>query len=338
MKKTLPVLLAILGIVLSLSVGTRSGSVVGQEARAATKPRVAFITQIQGIPYFNSFKIGAMAAAQRFGLAYTQTGPTTVNAAEQLRIFDSLVSQKYDLISISPLDPISINSAISTAMAKGIKVITADADAAKSKRVVYVAQATDQALGYVLMDSLAKQIGYSGKIGIVSGIPDTASLDTWVRYMQQRIKQKYPKITVVGGIRHTSDSAQALEQAQQLLTAFPDIKGLVAVPSTAVPGVAQAVSNAGKAGQVAVIGYGSPNTARPFVNRGVIKYTVFWNAKELGYLTVWAMRQVLDGKSFVAKNNVPGINHPIAYDSAKQMLILGPPVLYGKANIDQANY
>ena len=47
----------------------------------------------------------------------------------------------------------------------------------------------------------------------------------------------------------------ALRQADDLLTRFPDIKGLVAVASTTVPGVAQAVENAGKSGQVAVIGH-----------------------------------------------------------------------------------
>lgn len=300
--------------------------------------KIAFVPQITGIPYYAGFEQGAQKAAEKFGVQFKMSGPSTANSAEQLRIFESLVQQGYKAISVSPLDPTSINSAISSARAKGVVVTTSDADAPKSERQVFVSQANDKDLGYAVMDSLAEQMGGKGEFGIVSGAPDTASLDAWAMFIQERAKTKYPEIKFVGGVRHATDSALALKEAQNLMTAFPNIKGIVGVPSTAVPGVSQAVQNAGKKGKVAVIGYGSPKTAGPFIKSGVMKETVLWDVPELGYLTVWANLQLINGKEFQAENTVPGINRPIKYDASTKTLLLGPPKIFDKSNYAQFNY
>lgn len=300
--------------------------------------KMAFIPQIVGIPYYSGFEAGAQKAAEEFGVEFTMSGPSTANSAEQLRIFESLVQQEYDAIAISPLDPTSINSAIAEARANGVVVTTSDADAPESDRQVFVSQASDQELGYTVMDSLAEQMGNEGKFGIVSGAPDTASLDAWTKFILERAETEYPDIEFVGDVRHATDSELALTEAQNLMTAFPDIKGIVAVPSTAVPGVGQAVQNAGKTGEVAVIGYGSPKTAGPFIESGVMKETVLWDVPELGYLTVWANKQLVEGKTFEPENEVPGIDRPISYDESTETLLLGPPKIFDKSNYAQFDY
>lgn len=314
------------------SAGPSGGSAGG------AKIKIAFVPQIIGIPYYAGFEQGAKEAAAKFGVEFKMSGPATANSAEQLRIFESLVQQGYQAITISPLDPTSINSAIAAARAKGVIVTTSDADAPKSERQFFVSQAKDQDLGYTVMDELAKQMGETGKFGIVSGAPDTASLDSWSHFIQERAKTKYPNIQFVGNVRHATDSALALKEAQNLMTAFPDIKGIVAVPSTAVPGVSQAVQNAGKTGKVAVIGYGSPKTAGPFIKSGVMKNTVLWDVPQLGYLTVWADKQLIDGKTLQASNSVPGIDHPVSYDVSSKTLLLGPPKIFDASNYAQFNY
>lgn len=319
--------------------GPQSGtSASGAAGSGGGSIKMAFVPQIDGIPYYAGFAQGAQEAATKFGVQFKMSGPSTADSAQQLQIFESLVKQGYQAISISPLDPVSINSAIAAARAKGVIVTTSDADAPKGERQVFVSQASDQALGYTVMDSLAKQMGGNGEFGIVSGAPNTASLDSWTAFIQERAKTKYPNIHLVGGVRHATTSALALQEAQNLMTAFPNIKGIVAVPSTAVPGVSQAVQNAGKTGKVAVIGYGSPKTAGPFIKSGVMKETVLWDVPQLGYLTIWANKQLLDGKQFQPTNTVPGIDHPITYDAATKTLLLGPPKVFDASNYAQFNY
>ncbi len=309
-----------------------------QSSDSGASIKMAFIPQIIGIPYYAGFEAGAQEAAEEFGVDFTMSGPSTANSAEQLRIFESLVQQEYDAITISPLDPTSINSAIADAREGGVVVTTSDADANESERQVFVSQASDEELGYAVMDSLAEQMGNEGQFGIVSGAPDTASLDAWTKFILERAETEYPDIEFVGDVRHATDSELALKEAQNLMTAFPDIKGIVAVPSTAVPGVGQAVQNADKAGEIAVIGYGSPKTAGPFIESGVMKETVLWDVPELGYLTVWANKQLIEGKSFEAENDVPGIDRPISYDEATKTLLLGPPKIFDASNYAEFDY
>src|SRR5258708_26358704 len=80
---------------------------------------------------------------------------------------------------------------------KGVKIFTSDSDAPKSEREVYVAQARDQDLGYTIIDELAKRIGEQGTIGIVSREATATNLNTWIGFMQERVKDKYPKITLL---------------------------------------------------------------------------------------------------------------------------------------------
>lgn len=324
------------------TVGT-TGPSAGSGTDAASAPaaggtKVAFVSQVEGIPYFAGFKTGAEAEAAKLGLSYTQAGPATADSAEQLRIFNSLVQQGFSAISISPLDPTSMNSAIADARSKGIVVITADADAPASERQAFVQQATDVALGKAAMDEIAKAAGGKGTYGIVSGAPDTDTFNKWIAAIEAQNTAAYPDMQLVGGVRYTTTTAQALTEAQNLMTANPDLKGLIAIPSTAVPGVAQAVKNAGKSGTVAVTGFGSPQTAATFLKDGSMTSTVLWDVPQLGALTVWAMKQLLDGKSFQPTNTIDGFDHPVEYTADTKTLVLGPPTVFTKDTVDNYSY
>nr|WP_306238553.1 autoinducer 2 ABC transporter substrate-binding protein [Ornithinimicrobium sp. HY1745] len=299
---------------------------------------VAFVSQIEGIPYFNGMKAGGERAAEDLGISYTQTGPATTNSAEQLKILDSLVTQGYDAIAVSPLDPNSINNSIAEARAAGVAIATSDADAPDSERQVFVSQATDEALGATAMDELANAVGGSGEYGIISGGADTATFNNWIAAIEAQAAAEYPDMELVGGVRYTTDTANALAEAENLMTAFPDIKGIIAVPSTAVPGVGQAVQNQGKIGEVAVTGFGSPQTAGPFLDTGAMTSTVLWDVDKLGYLTVWALNELAEGREFAPENEVPGFDEPVVYDEGTQTLLLGEPSVFTKDNWADYDY
>jgi ABC-type sugar transport system substrate-binding protein len=65
---------------------------------------------------------------------------------------------------------------------------------------------------------------------------------------------------------------------------------------------------------------------------------VLWNPRDLGYLTVWAGKQLIDGKPFVESNTVPGLDQAVKYDAATKVLLLGPPTVFTKENVDQYKF
>jgi rhamnose transport system substrate-binding protein len=133
-------------------------------------------------------------------------------------------------------------------------------------------------------------------------------------------------------------SEDAFRQAQQLMVRYPDLKGLVAVASSTIPGVARAVESTNKIGKVKVIGYGSPNTVRPFVKKGIMEASILWNPRELGYLTVWAGMKLAKGESFSETNKVPGLSQEIKYFPDSKILLLGSPLVITKGNVDTFNF
>jgi rhamnose transport system substrate-binding protein len=329
MKKLLTILM--ISLLILGAVGTSA---------AAEELKVAFIPQLIGIPYFSAMEEGGNEAAERFGFEFTYTGPTQTSAPEQVKIMDSLIRQEYDAISISVLDPESINPIISKAREKGISVLTSDSDSSKeSKRQAFVAQAMNKDLGYTLIDELASQINNEGKIGVISGEATATNLNAWIEYMQERVEAEYPDIEIVEVLYTSGGSSEdAFRKAQQLMTKQPDLKGLVAVASTTVPGVAQAVQTMGKTGQVKVIGYGSPNTVRSQIKSGVMEASILWNPKELGYLTAWAGMKLAKGEEFEEVNNVPGLDDPVKWYPEDKILLLGPPLVITEENVDNFDF
>jgi rhamnose transport system substrate-binding protein len=334
MKK---ILVLVLVVLVSVSFVFAKGG--QQSAQASGKLRIAFIPQLIGIPYFTAMEEGGLKAAQDLGVEFIYTGSTLASAADLVKLMDSLIRQGVDAISLSTLDSSSTNPYIERAQAAGIKVYTSDSDAPDSARLFYVAQALDEELGYTLMDRLALQIGENGQVGIVSGESTATNLNSWIGYIQTRQKERYPNIQIVD-IRYTQggSSEHALRQAQELMARYPDLKGLIAVASSTIPGVAQAVQQEGKAGKVAVIGYGSPATVKSYMAAGVMKESILWNAYELGYLTVWAGKMACEGKSFEAVNTIPGVSNPVRYFPNEKILLLGEPLVIDSNNVNNFTF
>jgi len=322
---------------LVLAAATMLGAASGA-AFAADKNTVAFVPQIVGIPYFNAMEAGGKRAAAALGVGFIYSGPVDTNPVDQLQIVQNLIDQGVGAVSVSVLDASSLAPVVADAKKKGVKIFTSDSDAADSGRAFYVAQATDEGLGFTIIDEMVKRVGDHAKIGIVSGEATASNLNAWIGFMQKRVKDKYPNVTLLAPQFAGGTAQRAAQIAADLMAANPDIKGIIAVASTTCPGVAQAIETAGKIGSVVGTGYCSPNTARSYLKSKAFGFTVLWDPEELGYLTVWAGKQLIDGKALSATNTVQGLNHPVTYDAKTGVLLLGEPAVFTAENVDKFNF
>lgn len=313
-------------------------STIAVSAYAQDKPKVAFVPQIIGIPYFKAMEDGGNRAAKAFGVDFIYSGPVDTNPMDQLQIVQNLIAQGVNAISVSVLDASSIAPVVAQAKAKNVKLFTSDSDAPDSGRAVYVAQATDEGLGDAVIDEMVKRVGDHAKIGIVSGEATASNLNAWIGFMQQRVKEKYPNVTLLKPQFAGGTSSRAAQISADMIASNPDLKGIIAVASTTCPGVAQAIETAGKIGKVVGTGYCSPNTARAYLKSGSFGFSVLWDPEKLGYLTVWAGKQLIDGKPFSAENSVPGLDQKVKYDAKTGVLLLGAPAVFTAQNVDQFHF
>lgn len=298
---------------------------------------IALLPKSKGNQYFVTCEKGAREAAKEIGAELKFDGPVNTDPAKQNEIVENWITDGVDVILAAAENKDSLSTALNKAQAAGIKVLTYDADANKEARMFFVNQATAEGIGNQLMDTAAKLTGGKGEFAIITGTLTAANLNEWVDYMKKRQAEKYPDMKLVDVKPCDDQKDKAQQEATNLLSAYPNLKAIVAVCSPAVPGAAEAVKQAGKAGQVKVLGLGLPSENKTYVKDGVTQAVILWNVEQLGYLSVMAGAAVAKGElkpgdtEFTAgklgKVKVEGDN-----------IILGKPFVFTKENIDQFDF
>ena len=304
---------------------------------AEAKLMIAMMPKSKGNAYFISCKHGADRAAKDLGFELLFDGPTDSNSARQNEIVENWITLGVDVITVAAENKQGISTALRKAQKQGIKVITFDADALPDARSFFVNQATPQGIASGLMDEAARLCGAEGEFAIISATLTAGNQREWLKYIDERLAEKYPKMKLVA-VRPCDDlKDKAQSEATALMSANPRLKLLMAICSPGVPGAAEAVKQAGKIGQVKVIGLGLPSENRRYVHEGVTDSVMLWKTEDLGYLTIYAAAAVardelkLGATSFKAGSlgtfEIKGDN-----------ILLGQPFIFNRSNIDQFDF
>ncbi|HET9019303.1 MAG TPA: substrate-binding domain-containing protein, partial [Acetobacteraceae bacterium] len=152
-------------------------------------------------------------------------------------------------------------------------------------------------------------------------------------------KACHPKMKWLETVEAQEDNILSFNQASTLINKYGDqLSGLFGMTSVATPASAEAVTRAKLCGKVAVVGLATPNAMKPYVKSDCVKSVVLWNPVDLGYAAVYAMRAVADGKL------KPGATELDAGKLGKlkvvngSEILLGPPFVYTKDNINNFNF
>ena len=306
-------------------------------AAAEAKLMVALMPKAKGNAYFISCKAGAERAAKELGVELLFDGPAETNAAKQNEIVENWITLGVDVIAVAAENKEGISTALRKAQRQGIKVITYDADAQPDARSFFVNQATPQGIGQALMDEAARLCGGAGEFAIITATLTASNQREWMKHIEARLAEKYPAMKLVA-VRPSDDfKDKAQSEATALMSAYPQLKLLMAICTPGVPGAAEAVKQAGKAGQVKVIGLGLPNENKRYVKEGVTDSVILWNTDHLGYLTAYA------AVALARDQLKPGATSLEAGTLGKFQIVgdnilLGRPFIFNRDNIDQFNF
>ncbi len=259
---------------------------------------IALLPKKKGVPYFTSCDKGAEEAAKELGdVELIYDGPTDGSPEKAASMIEQWTLKKVDVIAVSPNDASVVGPAMKAARAKGIHVITWDADAARDTREMMVNQGTAKEIGYKLVDVMAQDLGgdgASGDVAIVTAAITAPNQTEWIKYMKERLPN-YPGLKLVDVKASNEDQKLAFTVTQDLMKAYPNIKGIFAISSTAFPGAAEAIKQSGMSGKVMVTGLSTPNDMRQAVKDGTVKSVVLWKTEDLGYLTVMVAHALAKG-------------------------------------------
>src|SRR5437870_10476001 len=308
--------------------------------RAATapahKPVIALMPKAKGDPYFVSCKQGADEAAKELGVELLWDGPTDLDPAKQNEVVEAWITRGVDVIAVSVENKVGISTVLRKAKDKGIKVITWDADSEKDARDFFIDQATPQGIGYTLTDEAARILNNKGEFAIITASLSAANQNEWIKYIKERLAQKYPELKLVATQPSEGDRDRSFAETQTVLKVYPNVKLIMAIAAPAVPGAAEAVQQSGRT-DVKVTGLSLPNMNKPYVKAGVVESVVLWNTVDLGYLTVYAAHALSTGQLKRGDNEI-NAGRLGKIEVANDEVRLGAPFIFDKHNIDQFNF
>ena len=300
------------------------------------KTVIAMMPKAKGDPYFISCNAGADEAAKELGVELLWDGPTDLDPAKQNEVVEAWITRGVDAIAVSVENKAGISTVLRKARQRGIKVVTWDADAEKDARDYFINQATPQGIGYTLTDEAARIMGGKGDFAIITASLSAANQNEWIKYIKERLAAKYPEMKLVAIQPSEGDRDRAFAETQTVLKVYPNVKLIMGIAAPAVPGVAEAVKQSGRA-DVKVTGLSLPNMCKPYIKAGIIDSIVLWNTLDLGYLTVYASDAASTG---ALKPDVPkvaaGRLGPI--EVTDDEVRLGAPFIFNKENVDRFNF
>ena len=247
-----------------------SGPAGGAEMRIVVVPKVVH-------PWFDDLVAYSRLQAEELGnqigrkITIDYRAPTTADVAEQNSIIQQAAATRPTGIAIDLLDYNGTAAVIEEVRRQGIPVVFFDAEAPDSSGIPQVGSPSeDQAR--VAAECLAKAINYKGKVAVMRGVPTAPNHEARYQYYWEWFK-KYPNITLIQGGVDNDDIQTAQQQAAAVIAANSDLVGYIGSNAAYPIGVGNAVREAGKKGQIHVVGLESMIETLELIKDGILDGT-----------------------------------------------------------------
>jgi len=253
-----------------------------QHGQSAAAQRYVMISAVTGAPYWIDLKNGLRDKAEELGVDANFTGPPTVDVNAQIDEINRAIAQKVDgIIMVAMAD--SVTPAIDQAIAAGIPVVCADADAPSSKRYSFIGTGNYNA-GYQGGEELAKLLGGRGEVALLS-IPGSDNLTRRIKGYQDALA-KYPEIKIVQVGNDHGSQTEAEKECRALIQVYPNLAGFGCVAAAGGQGAAVAVKQAGKVGKIKIVAMDRDEATLQFIHEGVIDASIAQRTYTMSYLAL----------------------------------------------------
>ena len=307
---------------------------------------VYFIPKDTQNPYEVLADQGGARALTALGGKVVVSSGTADTAAAQIPSIQAAIQAHANAIVIAGNDPSALCPSLEQASSAGIKILSFDSDVScgSSPEHLFVNQADTASIGTSEVDILAKEIGSSGQIAILSAAASATNQNSWIAYMKQELK-KYPNMTLVKTVYGNDDPATSLTVLQGLLSAYPNLKGIISPTTVGIQASAQYLdTHKSLLKKLTLTGLGLPSQMKPYVKDGTVKEFELWNPSNLGYLAGYAAAALASGTASLTTGSSFTAGDLGSYKvlaptaGVGPSIVLGPPTVFDAANIDQFNF
>jgi ribose transport system substrate-binding protein len=249
-------------------------------ARAADKPVVGLVMKSLANEFFKTMEEGAVKYAQQDG-TFTLV-PVGMNSETdidtQINAVENFITQKVSIICLAPADSVGLVAPAAKAVKAGITVVNFDVkldDKALAQQGLkdFLFVGPDNKEGaYLAGKALAQKLGKGAKIFIIEGNPGADNATMRRLGFEKAAKEFGLKVLESKTAHWETEEANTL--MTNLLTAHPDVQGVMAANDSMVLGVVKALDAAGQSGKIQVVGFDNIPAVQALVKEGKVLATI----------------------------------------------------------------
>lgn len=243
--------------------------------------------------FWQAVKSGADEAAKANNVTITFEAPNTeAEIDKQTDMLNAAIAKKPQGLGFAALDSQAQIPDLQKAADAGIPIVAFDSGVEGDLPVATCTTDNVAAAG-AAADKMAEAIGSAGEVAVEAHDQTSATGIGRRDGFVNRIKEKYPNITVVD-IKYANDALKATDDIKATLQAFPNLKGIFATNEGTAIGLATAVKESGS--KIVGIGYDSGKTQKDAILDGTLLGSITQNPVGIGKCVVDTLVKVTKGE------------------------------------------
>lgn len=257
---------------------------------------VAIISKGFQHQFWQAVKEGSELAAEEFSVKITFEGPENESQVDkQMEMFRSALDRNPDAVGFAALDTQAALPLLEETVERDIPVIAFDSGV-DSEIPATTASTDNYEAATLAANKMAELIDESGKVALI--VHDQTSLTGVQRRdgFKETIESDYPDIEIVDIQYGGGDHLESTDLSKAIMQAHPDLAGIYGANEGSAVGVINAVREMGKEGEIVVIGFDSGKQQIDAIKSGVMAGAITQNPVGIGYETVKAAVEALEGK------------------------------------------
>lgn len=259
------------------------------------KPVVGVVPKGANHIFWQTVHAGALAAATDYDFEVLWNAPQLeIDSSRQIAIVENLIARRVAGIVLAPVDEKALVSVVERAADQGIPVAIFDSAIQTDRIITYVATDNYEA-GRMGGRRMGEILGGKGKVGVIGFMPGSASTVAREQGFVDAIAEEFPDMEMLGVRFNMADRAKAMAEAENLMTAHPDLAGLFADNESSTDGAVRAVVQRGA--DVKIVGFDASDALISELRAGHIDSIVIQDPFKMGFESTRAMGERLAGRS-----------------------------------------
>ena len=280
-------------------------------AEAESRPVIALVMKSLANEFFVTMADGARAHQEDHPDQYqliVNGIRNEIDLAQKVALIDQMIASNVDAIIVAPADSKAMVPALARAVAAGIVVVNIDnrldGDILGEYGLEIPFVGPDNFVGAELVGRyIAERMNPGEEVAILEGVPTAYNSQQRTAGFQKAIEEAGLKVVAQQSAQW--DQTAAVNITSGMLVQNPNLAAIFAANDNMALGAVAAITQAGKTGQIAVVGFDNISAIRQLIKEGSVLATADQHADLLAVYGIEYALQALNSGTALADKNTP---------------------------------